>query len=63
MAILGFLFSKTEINISDHTFEKLKKKIRRKGRSIYRWRCKTGATYKSALKVYIRYFNKKFYYL
>jgi hypothetical protein len=39
----------------------MKEKIRRKTRSLQRWRSKKGIAAEKAMKVLIRYFNRKFF--
>ena len=58
---LGFLFDKGVIDVSKSSFEKIKKKLRRKSRAILRWRIKKDIDTDKAARVYIRYFNRKFF--
>lgn len=58
---LGFEFSGKEINISDMAEKKIKGKIKRKARALYRWKIKKSANNERAVRAYIRYLNNKFY--
>lgn len=58
---LGFSFSLKQIDISKITLKKLKNKLKRKARSLYRWRLKKGLEGEKAAIAYIRYLNAKFY--
>jgi len=58
---LGFLFDRGTIDVSAASFEKIKKKLRRKSRAILRWRIKKNIDTEKAARVYIRYFNRKFF--
>ncbi len=58
---LGFSFTKYGIDVSKTSFEKIKKKIRRKARAVLRWKKKKDVDAEKAVKVFIRYFNRKFF--
>ncbi len=58
---LGFFYHNGTIDISAVALQKIKAKVRRKARAIYRWRRKKGATGDQAVRVFIRYFKRKFY--
>ena len=58
---LGFSFENGSVDVSKSSFEKIKKKLRRKSRAILRWRIKKGIEEEKAARVYIRYFNRKFF--
>lgn len=58
---LGFEYSDGTIDLSMVTLKKIKDKIRRKSRSIYRWRLKNEKSTEEAIKVMLRVFNNKFY--
>ena len=58
---LGFKCKGRNIDIADATKRKMKEKIRRKARSLQRWRSKKGIAAEKAMKVLIRYFNRKFF--
>ena len=58
---LGFSFENGTVDVSKSSFEKIKKKLRRKARAILRWRFKKDIDASKAAKVYIKYFNRKFF--
>ena len=58
---LGISYNDSIVDISNVTMNKLKAKIRRKAKALYRWRMRRGATFEQTAKVMIRVFNKKFY--
>jgi len=58
---LGFEYKDKKIDISSVTLKKLKDKIRRKARALYRWKLKNEKTTEHTSKVLIRVFNNKFY--
>ncbi|MBQ8380938.1 MAG: hypothetical protein IJY18_03500 [Clostridia bacterium] len=58
---LGFSVSGKEIDISEVSFEKIKAKMRRKARSLLRWKERKAASDKGAVKTFIRHFNRKMY--
>ena len=58
---LGFEYNKGIIDLSKITIKKIKDKIRRKSRAIFRWKVKNNKTTEHAIKVLIRVFNNKFY--
>lgn len=58
---LGFAYRDGDVDISKIALEKLKAKMRRKVRSIYRWRIRRDKSADSAAKVLIDRFNKKLY--
>lgn len=58
---LGFEFSENCIDISKMSMQKLKGKMRRKARSLYRWKIRTGADSERTARAYIRFLNRKFY--
>lgn len=58
---LGFKCKGRNIDIADATRRKMKEKIRRKARSLQRWRSKNGIAAEKTMKVLIRYFNRKFF--
>ena len=58
---LGFIYNNGEIDISPITLKKIKDKIKRKSRAIYRWKNKNNKTTEHSIKVLIRVFNNKFY--
>ena len=58
---LGVSFYNGSIGLSEVTLKKIKGKIRRKARSIYRWKIRKAATNEKALAVFSRVINKKFF--
>ena len=60
-SFLGFSYDNGTIDISDVSKNKLKKKMRRKARALYRWRVKKEAAPERAVSAYVKYFNKKLY--
>lgn len=58
---LGFQCSGNCIDVSDEALDKIKKKLKRKARALYRWKCKKKTTDEQAVRGYIRRVNKKFY--
>ncbi len=58
---LGFSCLGRNIDISAATRRKMKDKIRRKARSLMRWRSKNGIDAQAAMKGLIRHFNRKFF--
>ncbi len=60
-SFLGFEYGGGNIDLSMITVKKIKDKIRRKARALYRWRTKNNKTAEHATKVLLRIFNNKFY--
>lgn len=58
---LGFHFSAEEIDLSDVAFRKIKRKLRRKARALYRWKLKKQVPNEKVAKVYLRFLNQKFF--
>ena len=58
---LGIKYKDGEIDLADATVKKMKDKIRRKCRALYRWRRKKGFDFDKAAKVVIRIFNMKYF--
>ena len=58
---LGIAFNDGSIELSQTTLKKIKGKIRRKARSIYRWKIKKNATDEKAMSVFARALNRKFF--
>ena len=58
---LGFRYQNGDIDLSDVTVQKIKAKIRRKAKALYRWRCRKNADFRHTAGVMIRVFNRKFY--
>ena len=58
---LGIAFNNGVIELSQTTLKKIKGKINRKARSIYRWKIKKDATDEKAMSVFARALNRKFF--
>ena len=58
---LGFEYKNGKIDISRVTLKKIKDKIRRKARALYRWKVKNNKTTEHTIKVMLRVFNNKFF--
>ena len=58
---LGIAYDNGRIKLSGVTLKKIKAKIRRKARSIYRWKLRKGVDNKKAMAVFSRSLNKKFF--
>lgn len=58
---LGLAYKNGKFDLSDVTLEKMKGKIRRKARALYRWKLKTGASNDRAVRAFFKRFNRKFY--
>ena len=58
---LGFSYRDGKIDLAPSTVEKMKGKIRRKARKLYRWRMKKGASFERAARAMINGFDRKFY--
>ena len=58
---LGAEYANGRMDLSRATRHKLKGKIRRKARSLYRWKLRKNASGEQAMRVMIRIFNRKFY--
>lgn len=58
---LGFSFKNGIIDINNHSFKKIKGKIRRTARGLRRWMLRKNATPEVILKAMNRKFNRKFF--
>lgn len=58
---LGFSYHEGKIDVSSAAIEKLKKKMKRKARSLYRWKIRNNASGERAVGAFIRSFNAKLY--
>ncbi len=58
---LGFSYHKGVVDISDVSFEKLKAKMRRKARSLFRWASKKNVPPQFAARAFVKRFNTKLY--
>jgi len=60
-SFLGIEYSNGQTDLSAVTKDKIKAKIRRKARSIYRWKTRKNAPHDKAVQVMTKSFNKKFF--
>ncbi len=58
---LGFEYHNGNIDLSSVTIMKMKAKIKRKCRALYRWRTKKGVDFDKAAAVAIKVFNRKYF--
>ena len=58
---LGFKYTGGRFDLSDAAVRKMKDKMRRKCRALYRWRVRKDVDFERAAKVVVRIFNRKFY--
>ena len=58
---LGFKYRDGRVDLADATLMKMKGRISRKARALYRWRLRKGADYDRTARAMIRKFNRKFY--
>ena len=58
---LGVTYRDGTVDVSEASVDKLKGKMKRKARKLYRWRCRNGATAERAIRAYIKHYNAKFY--
>ena len=58
---LGIAFDSGRIGLSDAALKKIKGKVRRKARSIYRWKTRKEAGDEKAMTVFSRVMNKKLF--
>lgn len=58
---LGFRFEDGSIDVSKVSLMKIKGKMRRKARKLYRWKLRKGVDNERAIHVYIRFLEQKFY--
>ena len=58
---LGFRCQGHDIDIASASVQKMKGRIRRQAMSLMRWRSRKGVAAEDAMKVLIRYFNRKFF--
>ena len=58
---LGITFRDGVLDVSEASVRKLKGKMRRRARKLYRWKSRSHATDERAIRAYIRHFNAKFY--
>lgn len=58
---LGITYRDGAVDVARASVEKLKGKMRRKAKALYRWKQKKGATDEQAIRAFLRHFNKKLY--
>ena len=58
---LGFSYNQGKIDVSEATFQKLKAKLKRKARAIYRWKVNNQKKDEYAVRAYIKHLNRKFF--
>lgn len=58
---LGFSYCCGRIDISSAATEKLKKKMKRKARALFRWKIKNNTSNERAVRAFITGFNRKLY--
>lgn len=58
---LGFAFRNGEVDIAPVSIDKLKAKMRRKARSLYRWKQRKNADDMRTVRAFLRTVNKKLY--
>jgi len=58
---LGFSYYNGIVDVSAATLDKLKKKLKRKARALFRWKVKKGASDERAIRAFIKSFNMKLY--
>lgn len=58
---LGISYRNGVMDVSKASVEKLKGKMRRKARMLYRRKCRNNETDERAIRAYIRHYNHKFY--
>ena len=58
---LGFSYRQGEIDLSAAAADKLRGKLKRRARALYRWKRRGHQTDERAIRAYIAYFNRKFY--
>ena len=58
---LGFKYTGGRFDLSDAAIKKMKDKMRRKCRALFRWRMRKDVDFERAAKVVVRVFNRKFY--
>ncbi|MBR4164580.1 MAG: group II intron reverse transcriptase domain-containing protein [Solobacterium sp.] len=58
---LGFKYKDGEIDLSDMTIQKMKRKIKHKANALYAWEKKNNIPYEKTIKKMIQIFDNKFY--
>mgnify|MGYP001255384182 CR=1 FL=1 len=60
-SFLGIKYKDGVVDVSDVSLKKMKAKMRRKARALYRWKKRNNASSERAIKAYIKVFNNKLY--
>lgn len=58
---LGISFHNGVVDVAKASVEKMKGKMKRKAKALYRWKIRKGASDEQTIRAYIRFFNRKFY--
>ena len=58
---LGITYRDGAVDVARASVEKLKGKMRRKAKALYRWKQKKGAGDEQAIRAFLRHFNRKLY--
>ncbi len=58
---LGFSYCSGVVDISDIAIQKIKQKLKRKARAIFRWKEKNQKRDEYAVRAYIKFLNRKFF--
>lgn len=58
---LGMSFCNGTVDVAKASVEKMKGKMKRKAKALYRWKIRKGASDEQTIRAYIRFFNKKLY--
>ena len=58
---LGITYQNGTIDVARASVEKLKHKMKRKAKALYRWKVRKGASDEKAIRAFIRHFNRKLY--
>jgi len=58
---LGVTYRDGVVDVAEASVRKLKGKMRRKARKLYRWKCRNHASDERAIRAYIKHYNTKFY--
>lgn len=58
---LGVTYCDGVVDVSEASVTKLKGKMKRRARKVYRWKCRNHVADEAAIRVYIDHFNRKFY--
>lgn len=58
---LGITYRDGAVDVARASVEKLKNKMRRKAKALFRWKQKKGATDEQAIRAFLKHFNRKLY--